>query len=264
MTDQRKKDLREKRERDLERLRKFCLMDDEFMTKVFEDKACAELLLRIILDRDDLKVENVSSQHTIKNLQGRSVRLDILALDNRNRLYNIEIQRNDSGANVKRARYNSALMDANVTEPGEQYEMLPETYIIFITEKDVLGKNLPIYRIDRTIREIGKLFGDGSHIVYVNAQIQDKTALGKLMQDFFCTNAEEMNYSVLADRVRYFKEDKKGVKIMSKIGDELRREESLDIAERMIARGKLSYEEIAEYTGLTVEEIKALAEDMSA
>ena len=37
----------------------FRLMDDTFMSKVFEDKACAELLLRVILNRDDLTVVRV-------------------------------------------------------------------------------------------------------------------------------------------------------------------------------------------------------------
>ena len=66
---------------DLERIRGFRLMDDDFMSKVFEDKSCAALLLRIILNRDDLTVQEVHGQHDLKNLQGRSVRLDILALD---------------------------------------------------------------------------------------------------------------------------------------------------------------------------------------
>ena len=53
-----------------------------------------------------------------KNLQGRSVRLDILAIDSHGRVFNVEVQRSDKGAGAKRARYNSALIDANVTEPG--------------------------------------------------------------------------------------------------------------------------------------------------
>ena len=61
---------------------------------------CAEFLLRIILNRDDLEVKKSNSQYSIKNLQGRSVRLDILAVDKKNRAYNIEIQRNDKGAGV--------------------------------------------------------------------------------------------------------------------------------------------------------------------
>ena len=48
-------------------------------------------------------------------------------------------------------------------------------------------------------------------IIYVNSQIKDETALGKLMHDFACTNAKDMYYEVLADRVHYFKEDEKGV-----------------------------------------------------
>lgn len=106
------------------------------------------------------------------------MRLDILAVDEADRVYNIEVQRNDKGAGVKRARYNSSLLDANVTEPGDEYEKLNETYVIFITEHDVLGDGHPIYHIDRTVRETGALFGDESHILYVNAQIKDDTALG--------------------------------------------------------------------------------------
>jgi hypothetical protein len=45
----------------------------------------------------------------------------------------------------------------------------------------------------------------------VNSQIKDETALGKLMHDFACTNAKDMYYEVLADRVHYFKENEKGV-----------------------------------------------------
>lgn len=141
------------------------------MSKVFEDTECAEFLLQIILNRDDLKVKKSNSQYSIKNLQGRSVRLDILAVDRQNRVYNIEIQRNDKGAGVKRARYNSGVIDANVTEPGEQYEKLNETYVIFITENDVLGHGLPIYHIDRVIKEIGESFGDESHIIYVSSRV---------------------------------------------------------------------------------------------
>ena len=84
---------------DLQRLRAFRLLDDDFMSKVFEDKSCVEFLLQIILNRKDLKVQSINSQHSLKNLQGRSIRLDILAVDSQNCIYNIEIQRNDYGAN---------------------------------------------------------------------------------------------------------------------------------------------------------------------
>lgn len=207
-------DFEKKHQEDLQRLRGFRLLDDDFMTKVFEDISCAELLLRIILNDEGIRVLEAHSQRGIKNLQGRSVKLDILAVDSHNRVFNVEVQRSDRGAGAKRTRYNSALIDANVTEPGDQYEDLNEAFVIFITENDVMKAGLPIYHIDRVVRETGKLFEDEEHIIYVNSQIKDETKLGRLMHDFSCTDAKDMYNKVLADRVRYFKEDERGVEIM--------------------------------------------------
>lgn len=257
-------DLERKHQEDLQRIRNFRLMDDDFMSKVFEDPSCAQLLLQIILERQDLRVQNVQSQYDLKNLQGRSVRLDILAVDQANRAYNIEVQRSDSGAAVKRARYNSSLLDANLTMKGDSYEQLNETYVIFITEHDVLGDGLPIYHIDRIIRESGKVFGDETHIIYVNAQIQNETALGHLMHDFVCSSAEKMYYATLAERVRYFKEEQKGVVTMCKALEEMRKNERIEVAQRLLENGKLSYEDIAMVTDLTLEEVKALDQQKSA
>ena len=261
-------DFDRKHEEDLQRLRGLRLLDDDFMQKVFEDKACTEFLLQIILNRTDLKVLRVNGQQDIKNLQGRSVRLDILAVDADNRVYNIEIQRSDKGAGVKRARYNSSLIDANVTEPGEKYENLCESYIIFITENDIMKEGLPIYHVDRTVIETGKLFGDEAHIIYVNSQIHDESALGKLMYDFYCTDAGKMNYEILADRVRYFKEDEKGVATMSRVMEEMRNEteraKAIKDAKGMLESGKLTYEEIAKIAELTIDEVRALDKKVTA
>ncbi len=131
-------------------------------------------------------------------------------MDETGRTYNVEIQRRDEGADAHGARYNSSLLDANLTSPGDRYDALGETYVIFITERDVLKEGLPIYHIDRYVRETGKPFEDGSHILYVNAQCRSDTPLGKLMHDFHCTDARDMNYPVLAERVHYFKDNVKG------------------------------------------------------
>jgi hypothetical protein len=49
-------------------------------------------------------------------------------------------------------------------------------------------------------------FGDGSHIVYVNGRYKGNDAIGKLIHDFWCKNPDDMNYSQLAEGVRYYKE----------------------------------------------------------
>ena len=260
-------DFERKHEEYLHRIQNLRLIDDNFMTKVFEDKECSEFLLQVILDRDDLTIREVHSQYGLNNIQGRSARLDILAVDEQNKAYNIEIQRNDRGAEVRRARYNSGLMDANITEPGDRYDQLYETYVIFITENDILKAGLPIYHIERTIQETGMPFGDGAHIIYVNSQIKDDTKLGRLMQDFTCTNPDDMNYPVLAQRVRYFKEDTKGVATMCRAFEEVReegkREQAVEFARSMLADG-MPYEIVAKYMKLSVEEVKALDTKRSA
>ena len=134
------------------------------------------------------------------------------------------MQRSDRGASEKRARYNSSLLDANLTDAGDDYDALNETYVIFITENDVLKAGLPIYHVERTVQETGTVFNDQAHIVYVNSQIKDETALGKLMHDFFCTNSKDMYYPVLANRVWYFKENEKGVATMCRAMEQMRDE----------------------------------------
>ena len=137
---------------------------------------------------------------------------------------NIEVQRDDRGAVPERARFNSSMMDARELQKGEEVKRLPETYVIFITEKDVLGKGLPCYHIERTIKETGEDFGDRSHIIYVHGEIQDETPLGRLMHDFFCQDAEKMYYEELRNRARFFKNEKGGRVKMCKIMDEIRQE----------------------------------------
>ena len=252
---------------DLQRIRGFRLLDDDFMSKCFEDYECVELVLRIILGKDDIKVEKVQTQYKVKNLQGRSIILDIYATDSSGKKYNIEIQRADHGAGARRARYHSSLMDADITEPGEKLENLVETYVIFITEHDVLGKGKPIYHIDRVIKETGENFGDEAHILYVNGEYRDESPIGTLMHDFSCTNAKDIKYRTLAERVRYFKEDEKGVAAMCKAMEDMRDEAALaarlaerkEVASRLLKKGAMSFEEIAEISQLSVEEVRALA-----
>ena len=57
-----------------------------------------------------------------------------------------------------------------------------------------------IYPVERyiTIGEEKVLFGDGSHILYVNGKYRGDDEVGKLMHDFSCTDPDDMNYEILA------------------------------------------------------------------
>ena len=259
----------QKHQEDLQRLRGFRLLDDDFLTKCFEgNTASMELVLQIVLEKPDLKVLDVHTQVFVENLLNRSVRLDILATDSTGAKLNVEIQRSDKGAGRKRARYNSSMMDANLLKKGEDFDQLPETWVIFITENDVMAKGLPLYPVERCFLGTGEKFEDGSHILYVNGAYRGDTPIGKLMHDFSCTDAADMYYGTLADRVRFFKESKEGIEIMCRAMEDMRnqtlKEGAINSAKRMLADGILTLEKIAEYAGLSLDEVKKLKAERTA
>lgn len=255
---------------DLAKIQAFRLMDDDFMTACFDGSPeCVELVLRIILGKEDLIVTDVKVQYFIKNLLNRSVKLDVFATDSMGKKYNVEIQRDDKGAGAKRARYNSSMIDSKVMETGTEFDDLPESYVIFITEKDVVGKGEPLYHIERYIMETGECFGDDAHIIYVNGTYRGNDALGYLMADFNCTKASDMHYNKLKERVKYFKETKEGVATMCKAIEEMRKEEreAGKIEGKIEGKAELLFamsnngmtdEEIAKIVAMPLEEIKQL------
>ncbi|MCD8039216.1 MAG: hypothetical protein LUE96_09055 [Lachnospiraceae bacterium] len=156
------------------------------------DKECVQCLLNVILDREDLTVTSVETQPVMEVFTGHSLTLDVVAVDECNALYD--------------------------------FDKLPESYVIFITEEDVLKGNQSVYRIDRMILGLDRPFGDGSHIIYVNGKYSGDDKVGKLIHDLKCTEPDEIFYSELANRVKLFKESEEGVKIMSSVFETIRLE----------------------------------------
>lgn len=164
-----------------------------------------EFVLKIILNTQDLTVLQTKTQFQINSIGGRSARFDVLATDSKGKHYNFGIQNANKGAIPQRARFHSAMLDSILLEKNDNYADLPETYVIFFTEKDVLKGNLPIYNVERVITETNQLFGDGEHIIYVNGSYKSSDALGKLIADFHCRDPKKMNFEILSDRSSYLK-----------------------------------------------------------
>lgn len=203
------------------------LLDDNLMSNVFDKNIPAtELLLKIILERDDIKVISVKGQYHLKNNlhQGRNIILDIHAKDSNGKHYDIEVQRSNDGAHVRRARFCSSMLDTRMLKSSQKFQELKDSYVIFITEHDIFKKGLPIYHLERIIKETRKDANDGSHIIYVNGSYKGNNPIGRLMHDFRTKKSSEMHFKELGTAIKYFKEDEKGVKQMCdsirKYGDE--------------------------------------------
>ncbi len=116
---------------DLQRLRGLRLIDDDFMNACFDGYIeGAELLLRIILNKQDIHVKKVTIQRRMKNLLGKDICLDIDADDDSGKEYNVEVQRSGKGADRKRARYHFSILDSHLLKPGDDFSDLPETKVL--------------------------------------------------------------------------------------------------------------------------------------
>ena len=224
------------REMHLARIEKLRLMDDDFFSEALDGKTEAVgYILRTVLNRDDLKVVETKAQVEYKSATKRSIRLDVKAVNEDQEHFDIEIQRADSGTGAKRARFHGSMIDRELLEKSMDFEELPESFVIFITENDKYKQGVPLYHIERKIEEDDNaLFGDGLHILYVNGEYRDvDTPVGRLMHDFYCTKAEDMYSKELAEEVKYLKETEGGREHMCKILEEMCEEVAEQVAEQV-------------------------------
>ena len=212
-------------EEDLERLRGFRMIDDTFLRVFLREKlGLAQYILRTITGIKDLKLTKDSTpQKDLKRLAGaRGLCLDYHGVDTEKRQYDLEIQRANDGAKPKRVRYHASALDMENLDGGDDFDDLPTTYIIMLTEHDYWKKGKAIYTVHKTIE--GEEYNDGQHILYVNASYKGNDPIGKLMHDFMCSNPDDMYSKHLAERAKYLKRDPKGVEIMCQVMEEMRDE----------------------------------------
>ena len=244
------------------------LFDDDLMSRVFDKNIEAtELLLRIILERK-IKVISVIGQEEMKSaaVGGRNITLDVHALDENEEKMDIEVQGNSEGAHIRRARYHSSVLDSRMLKEGQEFKEIKDSYVIFIYKRDKFQEGLPLYHIDRYVRETGKLFEDGSHIIYVNGNYKGDDEIGYLMQDFHQTDPDNMHYKELSQGVRHFKEVEEGRDTMCEAVQEYAKEyaseclktEKAELVENFMKNMNLTLEQALDAAGIHGEEREAI------
>ena len=256
------------------------LMHDPFARVCLHDNvACVGLMLRVILERNNLRVREMAVQKTLPGPRLRGVCLDVFAADDEGRAYNIELQVGGRLEDlIRRSRLYSAYLDMNLLRKGEEYARLAESCVIFILGHDPLGMKRPLYKIDRyfPVDGVYHAFGDGAHIVFVNGANRDETPLGRLLHDLNCPDPDRMHYEELARAVRHYKFTKTGERKMKpslveweeQFKNEGRAEgraEAWAEAARTFARGMLDKglppELVAEVGKMSLAEVRALAKE---
>ena len=206
-------------EKYLKVLNKLRSIDDTFMRMIFRDHQCVELLMKIIFG-EQFSLKRFETQEDHKQVVSRSVELDIVVYTHEGAVIGIEVETSKDNASPLRARYHASILDCDLSYPKEGWKEFPEMYVVFICEEDVLKTNELINHIQRYMIN-GVVFQDKLHIIYLNASMQDETALGKLMHDMMCNDPDDMYYEVLRKRVSYFKRQEGGKRTMCEALEEL-------------------------------------------
>lgn len=204
----------ESREERLAVMRSMNLFSNDFMNVALEDKAACEYVLRILTKIPDLCVQTVTVQWRVAHSADRDVVIDVLAEDSRGRLYNVEVQRGDGPDHFKRIRLYRAEIDSKMMEKGSGYDALPELYIIYLSETDILHSGLAWDEVESTFRRSREGYSDGSHIIFVNGAVDEKDEISRLMKYFKTADPEDRTHGALSDYVYMLKRTEKGADIM--------------------------------------------------
>lgn len=149
---------------------------DDFLFGLFIQDADRELIrrmLEIILDMKIVGIEMIERQHNIKNNpEKHSITLDAMIKDDKEILYNIEVQASRIKSVPKRMRYHQSLIDREQMPAGcFAYEKLPKTIIVTIADYDVFDRGFFRYTFQNLCMEDKSLLlGDDTYKIVLNTK----------------------------------------------------------------------------------------------
>ena len=250
--------------------------DDFMFCKVLQNMKICKRILELVLE-EELSIKNITSQKTIENhSESKLVRLDVLAEDEKKNNFNIEMQMVNNDKIPQRMRLYQASIDVYMTEKGTFYANMPNTVIIFFCMFDPIGKGLPIYTFKNICEEDKNIkLNDGTTKIIINVKAYEKVKNPELkgLMKYICdgivttslTKEIEMAMSNIKQNTTFLKEYKSFYATMQDARMEGRMEgriqgsydTKIETAKKLIGMN-LSIEQIAQATGLSIEEIAKL------
>ena len=101
----------------------------------------------------------------------KGVRLDIYAEDENHTHYNVEMQMRRKKALGKRSRYYHSQMVMEALESGEDYETIPDSFVIFVCDFDPFDKELYCYTFGNECEEDREVeLDDGCHTIFLSTR----------------------------------------------------------------------------------------------
>ena len=149
------------------------ISNDFLFGKIMQEQELCKELIQIILP--DLKIDHIEYPELQKSItpdmDAHGVRLDVYVKDDKETVYDIEMQMGDTKKLPKRSRYYQGMIDLQLIDKGQHYKKLNQSYIIFICPFDLYGKGRHIYTFENICKEDNRLsMGDETVKIFLNAE----------------------------------------------------------------------------------------------
>ena len=255
------------------------ITDDYMFCMVMQDKSICTTVLNMVLAETIGAITDISYQKTFNQVgYAKGVRLDVWVKDSKGNIYDVEMQATNKQDLAKRLRYYQSVIDVSSLEKGGYYTDLPDSFILFFCPFDYLGSGLPVYTFKTTCREDKAIIlPDGVTKVIINSAAADKEAnpgLRDFLRYMNGTGGDRPFIRTVDRLIKELKESeekRRAYMLLQAFEMDARRDGlqqgiaqgiaqgKLETAHNLIAMG-LSYEAIAQATGLTVPEVEGLTE----
>ena len=250
--------------------------DDFMFGAVMRDEEICRGALECLLGEKISQVEYSEPQKTIEPLYGpHGIRLDVYVEDDKT-AYDVEIQNRDTKDLGKRTRYYQGLMDVDCLLRGEEYTKLKRSIIIFLCRFDPYKRGIPCYTIRRKCEQDEAVEIEDDAVVHVfncRAYAREKNPELRAFLKYVMKNKAESDLTRRIENMVAKKKILEGwsytamrqylyeLELKAEGKAEGENERALSTARNMLAMGLGTPGQIAQATGLSLEEVEKLAKE---
>lgn len=176
-----------RKKRNMVPLKELNLTDRFLFDEVMEDPQIHQDVLSIIFGKEiPLLEKNETEKEMRLSPRIRSIRMDVFAVDEEQKVYNTEMQAQRRNDLAKRSRYYQALVDTSLLDPGiPDYNLLNQSYIIMITPFDLFGYGKYRYTfVSKCLEEPECELGDGATRIFLNTRGKNEDEVSKELIEF--------------------------------------------------------------------------------
>lgn len=150
-------------------LQELTIKDDFMFGAVMTDEELCREFLEMVLGFKISSVRVSKEKSFVYHPEYKGIRLDIVAADENRTHYNVEMQVRYKKNLGKRSRYYHSQIDMEMLSTGTEYDLLPDSYVIFICDFDPFFQKKYCYTFENICREDNSLtLRNGSHTIFLS------------------------------------------------------------------------------------------------